>query len=137
MEKLLAPAKSTYLLEAPLEILHEESLEWLEEIEFWKDETAFFYALIIKRTKDSAVWTTKQAKEVERHLVYVSAERLDDLRLEVKNHEKFLNRILNNSQLSEEYYRIRHKEITEKMQNFEWEYRSMKKKIFTLTKKQK
>ena len=41
MELLTSP-KATYLLEADLVILHEESQEWLNDISFWRDEIAFF-----------------------------------------------------------------------------------------------
>jgi hypothetical protein len=135
MEKLLALSKGTYLLEAPFEVLHEESMEWLEEIEFWKDEAAFFYTLIMDRTKTAPLLKTKQAKEVERHLIYVSAERLDDLKIEVQSHEKFLSRIMDDPHLDEQLYRNRHKVIAKKFHDFEKEFRLMKKKIFILAKK--
>ena len=135
MEKLLAPARGSYLLEVPLEVLHEESIDWLGEIEFWKDEAAFFYSLILKRTKGTPLLKTKEAKEVERHLVYVSAERLDDLRIEVSQHEKFLARLLKTDHIDERLYRKRHQEISVNMAAFEKEFREMKKKIFKLAKK--
>lgn len=136
MEKLLTPAKASFLLEAPLEVLHEESLEWLEEIEFWKDETAFFYSLIIKRTKNSPLLKTKQFKDIERHLIYISAEKLDDLKLEVKQHEKFLKRIIEDIRLDEQLYRSRHKQIAKKLNSFEKEFKDMKRKIFVFVKKE-
>ena len=133
--ELLAPTKSNYLLEAPLEILHEESLEWLEEVEFWKDETAFFYKLIIQKSKErTPLLKTKQAKEAERHLIYISAEKLDDLKIEVDAHEKFLSRIINSKKLDEGLYRSRHKAIAKKFQDFEKEFCDMKKKIFQLVR---
>ena len=127
----LAPAKSSYLLEAPLEILHEESLEWLEEVEFWKDEVAFLYKLIIQKSKErTPLLKTKQAKEAERHLIYISVEKLGDLKIEVDAHEKFLSRVIDNKKFDAELYRSRHKAIAEKFQDFEKEFRDMKKKIF-------
>ena len=135
MEQLLAPAKSDFLLEAPFEVLHEESVEWLDEIKFWKDECAFFYALIIGKTKESPLLKTKPAKEVERHLIYISVERLDDIRMEVESHEKFLSRIIDSKRIDEQLYRKRHKAISGKFRAFEKEYKEMKKKIFALAKK--
>ena len=52
MELLTSP-KSTYLLEAGLDVLHEQSIEWLNEIAFWRDETAFFYSLVAKKTLEA------------------------------------------------------------------------------------
>ena len=34
--------KNTFLLGASLNILHQESREWMDAVEFWKDETRFF-----------------------------------------------------------------------------------------------
>ena len=48
--KLLASSKKNYLLDAGIEILHEQSNEWLSEIAFWYDEVAFLYTLIGKKT---------------------------------------------------------------------------------------
>ncbi|TAL63283.1 MAG: hypothetical protein EPN85_00505 [Bacteroidetes bacterium] len=134
--KYITSPKSSFLLEAPLEVLHSESLEWLEEIEFLKDETAFFYALIVKKTKqDPSVFKIKEAKDVEKHLIYVSAEKIDDLKMEVQAHERFLARLLDNPKLNEQLYRSRHKVITEKIHSFEYEFKKMKRKVFLLAEK--
>jgi hypothetical protein len=135
MKNLTSP-KSSFLLEAPLEVLHAESQEWLEEVEFWKDEAAFFYALIIEKTKQNpSVFNTKDAKEVEKHLIYVSAEKIDDLKMEVQGHERFLSRLIENPKLDDQLYRSRHKAITEKIHAFEKEFREMKRKVFQVSEK--
>lgn len=136
--KQITSAKRVFLLEAPLEVLHSESLEWLEEIEFWKDESAFFYSLIIGKTKQNpSAFTTKESKDIEKHLIYVSAEKLDDLKMEVQAHERFLARIMDNIKLDEQLYRLRHKVIAEKFHSFEAEYKEMKRKIFLTAEKTK
>jgi hypothetical protein len=135
MKNLTSP-KSTFLLEAPLEVLHSESLEWLEEVEFWKDEAAFFYALIIEKTKQNpSAFNSKESKEVEKHLIYVSAEKIDDLKMEVQAHERFLARLMDNPKLDEQLYRSRHKAIIEKIHAFENEFNEMKRKVFLVTEK--
>jgi hypothetical protein len=134
--KNIASPKITFLLEAPLEVLHSESLEWLEEVEFWKDEAAFFYALIIEKTKQNPlVFKTKEAQDVERHLIYVSAEKIDDLKLEIQAHERFLSKLMDNPKLDEQLYRSRHKTITEKIHRFEFEFKEMKRKVFLVSEK--
>jgi hypothetical protein len=134
--KTLTSPKSTFLLDAPLEVLHSESLEWLEEVEFWKDESAFFYALLIGQTKEhSPIIETKNSKDIERHLIYVSAEKLDDFKMEVERHEKFLVGLLGSSRMDEQLYRIKHHNISEKIQNFEKEFKEMKSKVFKLVAK--
>ena len=135
MKQIMSP-KFSFLLEAPLEVLHSESLEWLQEIEFWKDESAFFYVLIIGRTKkNTPAFNTKNAKDVERHLVYVSAEKLDDLIMEVKAHERLLAGLMDSLRPDEQLYRSRHRRITAKIHAFENEFKEMKIKIFSLAKK--
>ena len=130
MKQITSP-KSSFLLEAPLEVLHNESQEWLEEIEFWKDEAAFFYSFIIEKTKlNPSAFITKDAKDIEKHLIYVSAEKLNDLKIEVQEHEKFLYRLIDNVKLDDQLYRSRHKAITEKIHLFENEFKEMKRKIF-------
>mgnify|MGYP001812991661 CR=1 FL=1 len=39
----------TVLLGAGLDVLHFESMEWLDTIAFWKDETRFFNDLLTKK----------------------------------------------------------------------------------------
>lgn len=134
--KTLTSAKNSFLLEAPLEVLHSESLEWLEEVEFWKDEAAFFYALIIEKTKQNpSVFKTKEAKDVEKHLINVSSEKIDDLKIEVASHESFLSRLMDDPKLDEQLYRARHKAIASKIHAFEQEFKKMKRKIFLLSEK--
>ena len=43
--KTLNP-KTEYLLGAGLDVLHFESREWLDTIDFWKDEIRFFNDLL-------------------------------------------------------------------------------------------
>ncbi|MBI4947540.1 MAG: hypothetical protein HY840_14200 [Bacteroidetes bacterium] len=133
--KKTSSEKHAFLLEAPLEVLHAESLEWLEEIEFWKDESAFFYTLVIEKTKQNLeTFKTKESKDIEKHLVYISAEKLDDLRIEVQAHEQFLARLIGNIKLDDQLYRRRHKAIAEKIHSFESEFKEMKKKVFLSAK---
>lgn len=135
MKNLNSP-KNSFLLEAPLEVLHSQSLEWLAEVEFWKDEAAFFYKIIIEKTKENpGAFRSKEAKEIEKHLIYVSAEKIDDLRLEIQTHERFLARLVENPKLDEQLYRSRHKAIAQKIHAFEYEFKGMKKKVFLLSEK--
>src|SRR3972149_3928524 len=98
------------------EVLHSESFEWLEEVEFWKDEAGFFYALILEKTKQNPLaFKSKEAKDVEKHLIHVSAEKIDDLKMEIQAHERFLSKLMDNPKLDEELYRSRHKAITGKI----------------------
>ena len=131
--KQIALSKKTYLLEAPLEILHEESLEWIEEIEFWKNEVAFFLKLLKQKSKQNpSDLKTPEAKGIEKHLIHVSVEKLEELKIEAQSHEQFLVKIMDNPKLDEHIYRLRHKTLSEIFKNFETEFKEMKKEIFQL-----
>jgi hypothetical protein len=120
MELLETVTKHEFLLEAPLQVLHEESREWLAEIDFWKDEAAFLFRLIIEKTKGGAVFLqTQDVKDAEKELITISAEKLEDMRLEVVEHEKFLARIMEVRHQDGHLYRSRHKEIVDKFRRFE------------------
>ena len=45
------------LLGASLDVLHQESREWLETIAFWQDETKFFANLLNKDKKKTSEYT--------------------------------------------------------------------------------
>lgn len=131
--ELLESAKADFLLEAPLEILHEESMEWLEEIEFWKDEVAFFYKLMI--TKGERKPPTKNLLSIQNQIIYFSSEKLDDLKIEIQTHERFLARMLKAVRQDESAYRARHETLSKKISDTEKKFREMKRKIFLFVKK--
>lgn len=129
----LPTVKGEYLLEAPLEVLHHESMEWLDEIKFWRDEVAFFFRLLSHRTREGKLMQGPRLPEAERKLMSVSSRELDNLESEVLAHEKLLARIFNNRWRDEPFYRFRHRVIAAKIRTFEREYRIMKRRIFQLS----
>ena len=137
METLLA-AKTSYMLEAGIDVLHRESLEWLEEIAFWRDETAFFSALIITKTKKQVPIDAKDPlRSVENHLVHVGINKLEDLEKQVTLHEHNLAYVLEQKFPDENIYREKHRDIAKKIHAFEAEYKDMKKKVFALVERLK
>jgi len=46
--ELLAKSRKEQRANLNLESLHAESMEWRNEIDFWRDEMAFFYKLLQK-----------------------------------------------------------------------------------------
>lgn len=121
--------------ETSLESLHAYSLFWLNEIEFWKDEVAFFYQLLRKKSeKHASDLKTEDAKRIEKHLIHTSVTTLNDLERDVLSHERFLSRIMENPDSSEKIFRDQHQRMYEKMSDFEREFRQLKKEIFNLAK---
>jgi hypothetical protein len=133
--ELLTSSKQTYLLEAGLEILHEQSNEWLNEIAFWREEVAFYYAIIIKKTHLSVPLHSKDALNmIEKELEIISGGKLDSLQKEVEQHEKALYMFLKDKVGSERDYRDAHKKLTHEFENFEEKLKQVKRDIFSLMK---
>jgi hypothetical protein len=131
--KLLTTPKATYLLEAGLEVLHSQSNEWLNEIAFWRDESAFFYTLVVNKTlKFVPVNAQSSIKRIEEELIDITGGDLDKLQKEVEQHEVFLCDLLESTYLKEENYRKRHEELTLKFYQFEKRFKDLKNEIFKL-----
>src|SRR5581483_6257400 len=93
--KTLKMSTSDYLLTAGVETLHAQSIEWLEEIAFWRDETAFLYALEVTKTgKKVPVAAKNKLKKADDELVKIAGGELDTLYAKVEEHESLLDRIL-------------------------------------------
>ena len=93
--KLLTSPKSVYLLNAGIDVLHDQSTEWLNEIAFWRDETSFYYALVIEKTLMSVPIDSKYLIEnIEKDLINITGGELDDLQKNVENHEALLSELL-------------------------------------------
>jgi hypothetical protein len=129
----LINAKTNRATEYTFELFHEVSQKWLSDLDFWKDEIAFFYKLLrIKTPRQSEVLKTEHAKAIEKHLINVSVEKIDALKKEILDHEQFLTRIMADIDIDEDLYFSRHKAITQKFRAFEKEYRALKHDIFAL-----
>ncbi len=133
--ELLATPKTMYLLEAGLDVLHAQSIEWLNEIAFWKDESAFFYTLVVTKTLNYIPINAKNSIEkIENELISITGGDLDDLQKEVEHHEIFLNNLLKKKYLSEESFREIHEQLTFKFYQFERRLKDLKNEIFKLVK---
>lgn len=131
--KLLSTPKTAYLLEAGLEVLHAQSNEWLNEIAFWKDESAFLYSLIVKKTLKSVPVNSKNSIEkIEKDLISITSGELDQLQKEVEHHEVFLNDLLESTYLPEANYRKEHEKLMIKFQQFEKRFKGLKSEVFKL-----
>ena len=134
MELLMYP-KTDYLLNTSLESLHAESREWLREIDFWKDEMAFFYNLIHEKSKGKA-FPQAEAAAFERELLEVNTNKLDSLRNQVRSHEQALSTLFTATVLQEEEkYRETHRKLLQEMYDCHLVIRNFKKNIFSYIQK--
>lgn len=132
--KLLTSPKKEYLLEAGIEVLHEQSNEWMQEIAFWYDELSFLYSLVLKKTLKSVPVNAKDRIQlIENELIKLTGGELDRLKLTVELHEKFLSNLLEgNSNVSEKFYREKHHHLSMEFEQFEKRFKSLKKEVFSL-----
>lgn len=116
-----------------MEELHQQSIEWLNEIVFWRDETAFFYTLIVSDTLHNVPekYEIKRIK-IEDELIKISSGELDTLEKEVELHERYLDILIKGRRADEEIYRDIHKDLMFKFYDFEAKLKSLKKEIFSL-----
>ena len=129
--------KEKYMLDVPVEILHRESLEWLGEIEFMKDEAAFFYGLIIRRLKTPYdPLNAEELKSIENHLIFISTNMLAMLHDAVEKHERFLSKLTESVKQDEQSYRSRHIALAKKFKDFEKEFKELKRKIFSVVERE-
>jgi len=123
--------KAELLLGAGLDVLHQESREWQEEISFWKDETRFFAKLLDK----------KEIKESEygkmlKNLDKVHENLFDYLADDIIAHEKLLARLEKGEKgISDGNYREQHRKLNKRMEVFTNEFKEFKKMVFGYAKK--
>lgn len=133
--ELLPKVKSGYLLNSSLKSLHLECREWLNEIEFLKNEVAFFYKLIyIKEFQQDL--PINQVINVENKLVYLYHDQLDKIKEELLNHEQYLAQFYkNHPQPDEENYRAKHRQLQKELKKISAHNRKIKEDIYTLVHK--
>lgn len=133
--QLLSNPKTDYLLEASLESLHAESLEWLKEIDFWRDEMAFFYKLL-RKSQSSKAYPTTELAAVEMELVSLTSDKVDKIRKEVLRHERELSAVIRSiSSGEEESYRDAHRKLLMEIYEIHVQIRSFKSDVFAFVHK--
>ena len=134
--ELLSSPKTIYLLEADLEVLHEESREWLNEINYWRDEIAFFYTLMVKKAdKNSFRENKNELIHIQEELLKMSGKEFGDLEAVINQHENYLDLLATNFLKNDRVFRDKHKAISFQIREFDIRIRNLKNKIFSLVKK--
>jgi hypothetical protein len=127
--RAIESAKSNFLLDAPVEVLHEEVIEWLNETEFWKEESKFLSSLLTGRSVVPIV--AIEAGSINEALMPLNS-MLKELQALVMEHERNLSETLGSLRQDIESYRVAHYGLARKVRSFENEFRSVKKRIFLL-----
>ena len=125
--------KTNLLLGAGLDVLHFESQEWLDTLDFWKDELIFFENLLIK----------KVAKDKSKQEFAVMLKSLDKIHKDFYNdfedaiiaHEKLLSSLEKGKKgLSDHMYREKHQQLLKRMETFKSDFKQFKKIVFDYMK---
>jgi hypothetical protein len=132
---LLSKPKTEYLLDASLEFLHGESLEWLKEMEFWQDEMAFFYKLLHKEGLKEA-FPSKELAAIDQEQVGITSDKLDKALNEVRSHERSLAALIKTTSFEEEEnYRHIHRQLLHDITDIYVLIRNFKTAVFTFVRK--
>ncbi len=122
--------KTDFLLGVGLDILHRESMEWLDTVYFWKDETRFFADLLQKRESQEMEYG-KMLSNLDK----IHENLFDYLVDDIISHEKLLARLVKGEKgLADADYRHRHKNLKKRMQLFTSDFRQFKKMVFGYVK---
>jgi hypothetical protein len=130
----MTTVNSDHLLEGSLDWLHQQTTEWCSEVEFWREELVFFYRLLRKRELKANLPSQRLA-DLEKELVKISSEDLQELRTLLRKHDAKLRKLTEQiSKNSELEYRHNHKAILFNIQHFEIKMRNFKKSVFGFVK---
>ena len=131
MEKL-KQASTDYLLEDGLNVKHQESTDWISEIELWKMELAFFQKLMDNYSpKFTTLDDKKQMDHFQNLIIYYSGELLDEFAQKIRRHEDYLAQLLKKDPaLADSQYRQKHGELKSHLASFESQFRMFKREFF-------
>lgn len=130
---LLETPKSDYLLESSLEGLHDESREWLSDLEFIHEEIMFYYTLL--RSAGRRGFPDRGLAELEKNLVSLNGEQIGPLLLKTQHHEHSLATFFRRDPVlreqDEEAYRRGHGAIQTAIGRLEHRLRDFKSRLFS------
>ncbi len=133
MDELTKNRTSGPLLGIGLDQLHRESQEWIDSVEFWKDELHFLDVILRKKIIDS---TDQIFTELLGNMGKVHYHLFTYLIKDIYSHEKLLARLVKGEKgLADADYRNAHKELKGKMDLFAKDFKEFKKMVFGYAKK--
>lgn len=131
--ELLTYPKTDYLLSSSLKSLHTESQEWLKEIDFWKDEMAFYFRILNNKNSNFKI-EASEVEELQRQII-AKNQKLDEMKNKVKRHENRLAALFKSDAYQEENsYRDIHKGLLKDMYDLHLIIKPFKKQIFSLNR---
>ncbi len=134
MNTVMSDPKTSFLLGAGLDVLHQESMEWLETTNFWEDEMKFINKLLGR--SEPLGEDLRDHKEMMVSLEKLHDDFLNQLKEDVVEHEKFLARLERRERgLADWDYREMHSRLTQRMDIMRKDFRIFKKVLFSYVMK--
>lgn len=134
MKTMNSNPKTEFLLGAGLDVLHQESHEWLNTVAFWKDETRFFSDLLNR--KDVMKNGESAYGEMLQNLDKIHESLFEYLADDIVAHEKLLARLHKGEKgLADSNYREKHRNLRQRIDIFTRDFREFKKMVFGYVKK--
>jgi hypothetical protein len=133
MNIAISNPKTTLLLGAGLNVLHFESREWIDTLDFWKDEVRFFDDLLKKKVSKDV--SKLEFAEMLKNLDKIHKDMFDDFEDDIMAHERMLSRLVKGKKgLSDEQYRDKHHHLLGRMETFKSNFHQFKKIVFEYIK---
>lgn len=124
-------AYSSESFSEPIEIMHETSREWLNEISLMKEEIKFLGTLLTRNA--SHRFPTPESTELTKELNSLNSDVLTFLSKKITEHEMWLTDAIQTDTLSrQKFYREMHDELALEMNNCHKKFRDLKRRIYTL-----
>ena len=125
--------KAQFLLGAGLDVLHHESREWIETIDFWKDEARFFDKLLNRM--DPIDKEKREYGQMLKVLDKIHKDLFQDLKDDVIKHEQFLSRLEKGEKgISDSEYRDKHMHLNNRIETFTKDFKAFKQIVFDYVK---
>lgn len=132
MDNLKEKRNAGSLIGIGLDQLHKESREWIETVEFWKDEIHFFDTILQKKVahkEPDFKGLLENMGKVHEHLFTYLID-------EIYAHERLLSRLQKGEKgLADMDYRNKHSELKGKMDLFTKDFMEFKRMVFGYAKK--
>ena len=121
--------KSRLLLGAGLDILHFESREWIDTLEFWQDEVKFFNSLLNRQ--DPLDKEKRTYGEMLKKLDEIHKDLFEDIKEDVYEHEKYLAKLEDGKKgVSDSQYREKHGQLKDRLETFSTDFKAFKQIVF-------
>jgi nitroreductase len=131
MESINSPEVSQLPSER-IEVLHQQSISWLNHIASWKEENFFFNVLLTGKLFPKL--SPENNKRVNEILDKISGSELDELNRSVYEHERYMSDALRDKGIHDCKHENKHKQLLQRFNDMDASIRSLKTAVFELVK---